>query len=93
MVVLWGCAVAGAPEVPLEHLQPSNAPIRDPEVCRHSPHTGTDYRCGFVFGSEAADFLTQLGIAGGFRIALAVGIVEEHALVHQGPVLVVAATG
>ncbi len=26
-------------------------------------------------------------------LALAVGIVEEHALVHQGPVLVVAATG
>ena len=37
MVALWGDAVAGAPEVPLERLQSSNAPIRDPVVCRHSP--------------------------------------------------------
>ncbi len=37
MVVLCCYAVAGAPEVPLERLQLSNAPIRDPVVCRYSP--------------------------------------------------------
>ena len=37
MVVLWGYAVAGAPEVPLERLQLSNASHADPVVYRHSP--------------------------------------------------------
>ena len=37
MVVLCCYAVAGAPEVPLERLQSSNAPLRDPGMCRHSP--------------------------------------------------------
>jgi hypothetical protein len=37
MVVLWGYVVAGAQEVPLGQVQPSNAPIRDPVVCRYSP--------------------------------------------------------
>ena len=46
---------------------------------------------GLGFGST--EFLTQPEAVGGSGLVLAVGIVEEHALVHQGPVLVEAATG
>ena len=30
-------SISGGPGVPLERLQSSNAPIRDPVLCRHSP--------------------------------------------------------
>lgn len=46
---------------------------------------------GLGFGPT--EFLTQPEVVGGSGLVLAVGIVEEHALVHQGPVLVGAATG
>ena len=45
-----------------------------------------------VVGFWATEFRTQPGAVGGLRLVLTVGIVEEHALVHQGPVLVGATT-
>ena len=46
---------------------------------------------GLGFGPT--DFLTQPEAVGAFGAVLAVGIIEEHTLVHQGPVLVAATTG